>query len=458
VAARSRASRRQEEELEKATLLQQKKLRKQRAIGVAVVTLLALFGAGLAFYAYRARRELEYRQLVDRGNYDLQAGNYPGGLAQFRQAAQIKPQRADAWFGIGDALVREAYGAGDARNTPILTEAIQAYQRAVAIEKDRNTRAGEHFQAQSRLAQAYVGLGDVYALGSDPDFIKAAALYKEAATTDPGSPDAFVGYGNIALEQGRLGAAIEQYQAALKSAEERNAPDYGAHTGLGSSYFLAGSYALAADEFNRAIGASPAAVIVRFRLANALYMLDHGDTRALALFASLLNSKMPRLSSLARTSLAYALLEKQEQPSPVELEQAVKGLEVAYTQDPYAFSAFRLGIARALQGRSDECSKLLDTAARLSWGSDSLARHVYTPFLNAIRGEPDGFERLGEVTGQLVDEGAAGFLESVLRDAHLLERSGFEKDRIERVVHLLTDDLAKARRHNPVHDASPPGM
>ena len=332
VAAASRTNRREQEANARLAARQRERMRRQRRMALTVVAVLGLGCAALFAYAYRTRQEVRYRELLDAGNYLLESGDYPRAFEKLKEAAGLRPSRAEAWFGMGDSLVRQAYGAGDARNTPILLEAIEAYNKAVAIEKRNNATSAQHEMGLARLAQAYVGLGDVYALGVDPDFSKARILYKQAETVDPGSPDPHVGYGNIYLEEGRFRKAKEEYEEALKVARQRNSPNYGAHVGLGEALFALGDYRLAIEEFNRAIGANPGAVIPRFRLAGALYMNDPADPYAVELFQSLLGSNMKRLDSLTEMNLAYLLLEKTG-ASGDTFPEAVKDLEEAYAKD-----------------------------------------------------------------------------------------------------------------------------
>ena len=94
--------------------------------------------------------------------FSLESGDYPRAFEKLKEAAGLRSSRAEPWFGMGDSLVRQAYGAGDIRNTPILLEAIEAYNKAVAIEKRNNAASAQHEMGLARLAQAYVGLGDVY--------------------------------------------------------------------------------------------------------------------------------------------------------------------------------------------------------------------------------------------------------------------------------------------------------
>jgi tetratricopeptide (TPR) repeat protein len=446
VAAVSRAQRREREANARLAAQQRERFRRQRRIALVVVAALLLGCAVLMTYAYRARQEVKYRELVDAGNYLLAAGDYPVAHEKFKEATGLKSSRPEAWFGTGDSLVRQAYGAGDARNTPILLEAINAYNQAVQIEKKKNAASAQYEMGLARLAQAYVGLGDVHALGANPDFAKARTLYQQAEKIDPGSPDPHVGYGNIHLEEGQFRLALEQYSAALKAARQRNTPNYGAHVGLGGAYFSLGRYALAVEEFNRAIGANPGAVIPRFRLAAALYMNNQGDPRAVELFQSLLGSNMKRLDSLVRMNLAYMLLEKPTSPGDASLlAEAVKHLEAAYGNDPYAYSAFRLGIGRALQGNQPEASRLWTEASTLSWGSDSLGQRIYAPLLATLRDEPGAFAQLEQAIEPLAREGAAGFLESVKRDVELIRRGGVRDAQIIPITTLLESSIRKAR-------------
>lgn len=406
--------------------------------------------AVLVTYAYRARQEVKFRELVDSGNFMLGTGNYPAALETFKEAARLKSSEAGAWFGIGDALMFQAYASGDySKKAPMLTESIAAYGRAAEIEKRKSATAAEHYLSRTKLAQAYLGLGNVYALAVDPDFPKAEAFYRKAEATDPGLPEPHVGYGNIHLGQGQFHLALEQYETALLAARQRNTPLYGAHAGLGSVYLNLGHYGLAISEFNRAIGADPGTVNARLQLAIAIYMNDHNDPRAAELFKSLVGSNMKLVDSMSRMSLAYVLLEKAKPPIEAPLlGEAVKHLEEAYEKNPYAFTAFRLGIARALQGNPQEASRLWDEASKLSWGSDSLSRRTYLPLLAVLRSEPGCVARMQEMTQLLAQEGALGFLETVKRDAELIQTSELYNAEISPVISLLNEAISQAPEHN----------
>lgn len=430
-------------------IARQKSRRKAGAILFFVLSALLVACAVLMTYAYRAQREIKFLELIETGNFMLGAGDYRPALEKFKEAARLKPSKSEVWFGMGEALVRQAYGLGHSRNTLMLVEAQKAYDKAVEIEKNNNAATGQYYPGQANLARAYVGLGNVYALGADPDFPKAQALYQQAEATDPESPDPHVGYGNIHREHGQFHLAMKQYELALEAARRRNEPNYEAHAGLGSTYFCLGYYGPAADEFNRAIGANPDSAIARLQLASAIYGNNHNDSRAAELFKSLVGSKMKLVDSLSRMSLAYMLLENAKLPADKPLlEEAVRHLEEAYEKNSYAFSAFRLGIARALQGNPQEASRLWEEASRLSWGSDFLERRTYSPLLATLRKESEALASFREITQLLAQEGAAGFLETVKRDAELIRRSGLYDPEINPVIALLDEALSRAREHN----------
>jgi tetratricopeptide (TPR) repeat protein len=186
-------------------------------------------------------------------------------------------------------------------------------------------------------------------------------------------------------------------------------------------------------------------------------MKDQSDPRAAEFFQSLVGSNMKRLDSLSRMTLAYMLLEKARLPADGPLlAEAVAHLEAAYQKDPFAFSAFRLGIARALQGNAQEAARLWDEAAKLSWGGDSLARRTYAPLLATLRNESGALPRFQEAPQSLGQEGALGFLETVKREAELIRRSGLYDAQINPVIALLDEAIGQAREHNKINSPSSP--
>lgn len=444
VVEKTRANRREREASARLASRQQERLRRQRKIALVVVVALVLGCAALVTYAYHARQEIRFRALLDSGNFLLETNDNRQAVEKFKEATRINSSAAEAWSGMGEALLRQAYGSDDSIHEAITLEAIEALKTAVEIEKGKNSTSTEHDMSKANLAKAYVRLGSVYTQGTNPDFPKAEALYKQAAATDPASPYLYVGYARVQTSQWHFRLAMEQYEAALKAARQRNESNYSAHAGLADVYLLLGDYGLAMDEFNRAIGANPGSLIARFGLARAVFSNDPNDPRGAELFKSLLGSEMKRLDSRTHMYLAAMLLEKAE---PL-VGEAVKHLEEAYAKDPYAFSAFQLGIGRALQGNSQEASKLWDEASRLPGGSDPLLQRTYSALLATLRNESGSLVQLQRITDVLAQEGAAGFLTTVKRDAELIRRSGLYDTQIKPVIALLDASIKKAREGN----------
>jgi len=440
VVEKSRANRRDREAIARQAARQQERFGRQRRIALLGVAVLALGCAALVAYSFRARQRIKYRDLIDAGGRLYGTGDYSSAYAKYKEASRLKPSEMDPWFGMGDALVRQTYGSNDPKNAAMLSEAIAAYQHAIEIEKAINDAEPE------RIAEAYVGIGDVYAAAENPDFEEAQAFYKRAQDADPESPDPPIGYGNIYLKQGKFHSAIEQYKAALDAARKRNTARYSAHAGLGNAYYAVGRYQLAIDEFNRALGASPGSASTRFSLATARYMSNPTDPVAAELFQSLLGSKMKQIDSLSRISLAYLLLEKANLPSDTSvLAEAVRYLEDAYQKNPSAYSCFRLGIGRALQGDDKRATQLWNEAPKLPWGGYPFEKRLYSSLLGALRGEPKDWSTLQETVQFLEDGGAAGVLETVRRDVELVRRSGLFDAQALPVIALLDGSIKKAR-------------
>jgi tetratricopeptide (TPR) repeat protein len=449
VVEKTRANRREREASARLAARQQERLRRQRKIALVVVVALVLGCAALVTYAYRARQEIKFRALLDAGTFLLETGDNRQAIEKFKEATRINSSAAEAWSGIGDALLRQAFGSDDSIHAAMTLEAIDAFKKAVEIDERKNSAATEPAMSKANLAKAYIRLGNVYAQGTNPDFPKAEALYKQAAATDPGSPYLYVGYASVQVSQWHFRLAMKQYEAALNAARQGNEPIYSAHAGLAEVYLMLGDYELAMDQFNRAIGANPDSRNARFGLARAIFGNDPSDPRAAELFKSLLGPEMKRLDSSTRRYLAAILLEKAKTPADAPLvAEAVKYLEEAYAKDPDAFSAFQLGIGRTLQGNPQEASKLWDEASRLPWGNDPLSQQTYSPLLATLRNESGSLVQLQRITDVLAQEGAAGFLTTVKRDAELIRRSGLYDAQIGSVIVLLDASIRKAREAN----------
>ena len=88
VAVASRTARREREEGARFAARQRERLRKQRKIALAVVAVLLFGCAGLTTYAFWARQEIRFRQLLDSGYLSLETRDYSSALRNFKEAAR----------------------------------------------------------------------------------------------------------------------------------------------------------------------------------------------------------------------------------------------------------------------------------------------------------------------------------------------------------------------------------
>ena len=446
VALASRTARREREEAERLANKARERFRKQRRIGISITAVVLSGCIGLLFYSYQARQQIRYRGLLVSAYQSLDRLDYRNAYDRFKAAAQLKPAESSPWFGIGDTLVRQLAMSGS-KDAAVSSEAIDAYNRALDIEK-RNSRPNHPAEfGQSKLADAYVGLGDAYSAGIDPDFDKARSLYAQAQQIDPESPQPPAGFGNIMLLLGRIRDASDQYKISLEDAVKRNEPNYNAHAGLGNAYFYLGRYRLAMQEYNRAIGIHPNAIVPLFQLANATYLNDPNDPAAYEILQRLVGSEMKRVGSLALTNLAYMLFERTNVPEDkAALAEGVGYLEEAYQKDRYAYSSFRLGIARALQGKADEAAELWKATDSLSWGADPFGKAIYQDLIAALRGDSSGLDRLRGIVEQLQQQEAVGLLQATLREMRFVQRSNLFNQQVMPIIALLSDAMDKARQ------------
>jgi len=249
------------------------------------------------------------------------------------------------------------------------------------------------------------------------------------------------------LGLGLVRDASEQYKISLKAAAKRNEPNYGAHAGLGNAYFFLGRYRLAIQEYNRAIGIRPNAIQPLFQLANATYLNDPNDPAANEILQGLVNSSLKRVGCLALTNLAYMLFERTNVPEDkAALAEGVSYLEEAYQKDPYAYSSFRLGIARALQGNAKQAVELWKASDSLPWGPDPFGKAIYQDLIAALLGDSAGLERLRGITEQLQQQAAVGLLYAPLREMTFIERSHLFNQQVNPIIALLSDAMEKARQ------------
>jgi len=173
-------------------------------------------------------------------------------IADLRGAVAERPNDAEAWTALGDAL----YDADD------LAAAKEAYLEAIAIDY--------------LVGDAHFGLGLVeYGRG---DY--AAALFSFSEVTRL-FEERFDGHFNRAVTLARLrrpADAADAFRRALDEAEPEATPEdrLNAWTGLGSQLVLAGEPGPAADAFAEAIALDPENTDLAYQRGSALLAADRG--------------------------------------------------------------------------------------------------------------------------------------------------------------------------------------
>lgn len=145
---------------------------------------------------------------------------------------------------------------------------------------------------------AALRLADTERLLNDTD--NAVAVYRYAQSLAPDNPDIAYRLIELFLLRGDTSAAMDQFQVALKSAD--NPKLYNA---LGVTYSMQGSYSLAKDMYQRGLALDPQNPSLRNNYG--LAQLSTNDlTGALATFTSLMQT--PQRSDRYRLNLALVLM------------------------------------------------------------------------------------------------------------------------------------------------------
>ena len=134
-----------------------------------------------------------------------QLGKLDEAVLAFQKALSIKPNDAQAYYNMGNAL----------KDQEKLEEAIDAYRKALSIKPD--------------YADAYNNMGN--ALKDQEKLEEAIDAYRKALSIKPDYADAYVNMGNVLTDQEKLEDAIEAYNRALS-----NEPDNAeAHYNMGNA-------------------------------------------------------------------------------------------------------------------------------------------------------------------------------------------------------------------------------
>jgi Flp pilus assembly protein TadD len=198
-------------------------------------------------------------------------GDVEEAIAQFRQALELKPASAEACYNLGLVLARKGE----------VEEAIAQYRQALAIKP---AFAQAHYDLGLALARSGKGDDAVAqyraALQFKPDYVEALnnlgialvqkkevaeaiARFRQAVAIKPGQADAHYNLGTALALKGEIGEAIAQFQQAVAIK-----PDYAeAHFNLGVALATLGQTNQAIAQYRRALEIKPDYEEARRRLA-----------------------------------------------------------------------------------------------------------------------------------------------------------------------------------------------
>ncbi len=257
-------------------------------------------------------------------------------IAHFRRAIAIDPDYAATYDNLATAL----------REEKRIDEAIAACHQALAL--------------QPRMAAARYTLANLFLDEGEPAL--AIEQFQRAMSDEPLSADADV-HNNLGIalaSTGRVGAAVDQFQQALKQQPDMS----GAHYNLARLLLQEGHAAEAIDHFQRALTGTSTAADVHDGLAVALASAGRGDEaarefqRAIALAPT--SAKMYRnygdvLRSQGKTPEALAALQRAVELSPNDRE----------TRADFARALNDHGVALGSQGHFAEAIEQFQRALAL---------------------------------------------------------------------------------------------
>jgi predicted O-linked N-acetylglucosamine transferase (SPINDLY family) len=250
------------------------------------------------------------------GNALKDQGKLEEAIAAYRQAIGIKPDYAEAHFNLGNAL----------RDQGKLNEAVAAYRQAIGMKPG-------YAKAHSNLGNALKDQGKVE---------EAFAAYRQAISIRPDYAEAHFNLGNALSDQGKHEEAVAAYHGAIGIK-----PDYAeAHFNLGNALNDQGKHEEAVAAYHRAVGVKPDYAEAHFNLGNALS--DQGKhEEAVAAYHRAIGIK-PDYAE-AYSNFGNALKEQGK------LEEAVAAYRQAIAIKPDCAQAYsNLGVALNLQGKVEE--------------------------------------------------------------------------------------------------------
>jgi tetratricopeptide (TPR) repeat protein len=178
----------------------------------------------------------------------MQAGNPEQAVQAMTEATQIDPNRDLIWFTLGDAYAAQAKkteATDRAAAKPLYDQAIQAYQKAIAIKP---------------MADYYNNLAQAQAKSSQTD--QAIQSYAQAAQLDPTRAAMFYfNEGAVLTNTGKVDDAIEAFKKAIAADPNRADSYYWLGVNMIGKATLQGDKMVAppgtADAFNKYLELQP---------------------------------------------------------------------------------------------------------------------------------------------------------------------------------------------------------
>jgi tetratricopeptide (TPR) repeat protein len=191
-----------------------------------------------------AAQQEQLDELLRQGQARVAANDPAGAIAAYQQAAQIDPQNARIFSGMGYLYIQQGN----------YTEAVTAYRRALALDR-------------GNLAFRY---GLAHSLYNSNQLTEALDTYREILANHPREANAYLGIGSIQLQQGEPDAALATYQELVRLSPG-NAQAYEA---LGNLYIQQEDYEQALTYLNRGVRASSSNKDSLYASIASLYLLQ----------------------------------------------------------------------------------------------------------------------------------------------------------------------------------------
>ena len=247
-------------------------------MGASAAQLGKLDEAVLAFQKALSIKPNDAQAYYNMGNALKDQEKLEEAIDAYRKALSIKPDYADAYVNMGNVLTDQEK----------LEDAIEAYNRALSNEPDN--------------AEAHYNMGN--ALKDQEKLEEAIDAYRKALSIKPDYADAYVNMGNVLTDQEKLEDAIEAYNGALS-----NEPDNAeAYYNIGNALKDQEKLGEAIEAYDKALSVKPDYADAHFNLSLIKKYEEDDDQiiQAQKLY------KLENLSKDARCSLAFSLAKMYE--------------------------------------------------------------------------------------------------------------------------------------------------